>query len=127
MEGLYPKIGPDCRSLLLDFGGRTRAVEHDVRPGACEGAHHTQDLCRLSNRSRVPSYLKKAHFVLLAGLLQRALGDQTFLVAWDWTSDWLLQIIMHDLAEAERKVGKDVDRGNDLEHRQLGNGCQSVR
>jgi hypothetical protein len=31
-----------------------------------------------------------------------------------------------DLAEAERKVGKDVDRGYDLEHRQFGDGCQSV-
>ena len=36
-------------------------------------------------------------------------GDQTSLVVAERTSDWLLQIVMHDLAEAEREVGKDMD------------------
>jgi hypothetical protein len=29
----------------------------------------------------------------------------------------LPQIVVHDFAEAERKVGENVDRGHDLEHR----------
>src|SRR6185312_11503827 len=40
---------------------------------------------------------------------------------------WLPQIVVHDIAEAERKVSKDVDRGHDLDDRQLGDGCQSMR
>jgi hypothetical protein len=39
----------------------------------------------------------------------------------------LPQIVVCDLAKAERKVGKDVGRGHDLENRQLGYWSQSVR
>jgi hypothetical protein len=39
----------------------------------------------------------------------------------------LRQIIVHNFAQAERQVGKDVDRGHDLEHGQFRNRCQGVR
>src|SRR5436190_21304952 len=60
------------------------------------------------------------------GRLKLFSGDQKLFVVPDRTSDWLLQIVVHDLAQAERKVSNDVDSGHDLEHRQLGDGCQSV-
>ena len=73
--------------------------------------------------------LQNTHFILLtfSESLANFSGDETSLVVAKWTSDWLFQIIMHDFAEAKRKVSKDVNRGNDLKNRQLGNGCQSVR
>src|SRR5690242_4785428 len=37
------------------------------------------------------------------------------------------QIVVHDLAQAERQVGDDVDAGDDLEHRQLGHRGQRMR
>jgi hypothetical protein len=53
--------------------------------------------------------------------------DETHLAGLEETSAWLLEVIVHDLAQPESKVGKNVDRGQDLEHRELGDGCQGVR
>jgi len=36
------------------------------------------------------------------------------------------QIVVHDLAETERQVGKDMDPRYDLEHRQFGDRSQCV-
>jgi len=38
----------------------------------------------------------------------------------------LSQIIVHDLAEAERQIGQDVDRGYHLQYRQFGDRRQGV-
>src|SRR5262245_21794253 len=37
------------------------------------------------------------------------------------------QVIVHDLAEAEREIGDDLGPGHDLEHRRLGQWCERVR
>ena len=39
----------------------------------------------------------------------------------------VLQIIMNNLPQAESEVGTDVDRRDDLENWQLGDGRQSMR
>jgi hypothetical protein len=39
----------------------------------------------------------------------------------------LSQIVVHHFAEAERKVGADVDGGHDFDNRQFGDRRQSMR
>src|SRR5260370_31955922 len=39
----------------------------------------------------------------------------------------LLYIVVHDVAETEREIGENVGCRLDLQHRQLGDGCQGVR
>src|SRR5215470_16656388 len=43
------------------------------------------------------------------------------------SSNRLAHVVVHDLAEAERKIRENVDCGNDLDYRQLGDRGQRMR
>jgi hypothetical protein len=72
IDSLYAEIVLDRRSLFLDVGRRTDAVEHDVGPGACEGTRtrETYAACRAGHDCRLT--FQNTHFVLLVGFLQGA-------------------------------------------------------
>lgn len=50
-------------------------------------------------------------------------ADQTHLAE---TSAWLLEVVVHNLAQPERQVGQYVDRGHHLENWQVSYGCQRM-
>src|SRR3954453_12213856 len=66
-------------------------------------------------------------FRTYAARRDRHSGDKGSLVAPDRAPDRLLQIVVNDLAQSQRKVCADVNRGHDLEHRQIGHGSEGVR
>src|SRR3954470_13954097 len=53
-------------------------------------------------------------------------ADQARLAGFEETSAWLLEVVMHDLAQPERQVGQYVNRGHHLENWQISYGCQRM-
>src|SRR5262249_18331998 len=103
----------------------------------------TQGLCRWLSRLRRPFYpsefpsrlpylwLARKIEDLPAGTSFRPpaafyLEDQSFFLGPKRASNRLLQIVVDHFPETEREVCSDVNGGDDLQDRQLGNGCQSV-
>src|SRR6266478_1933296 len=78
---------------------------------------HTRDLCCSSSRSRAPSYLSEYPCCSPCSGLELRSGNQSSLADQERASYRLLQIVMDNPPEAERKVGADMNCGDDLENR----------